>query len=39
MGIFYVLTVLAMLAVFVLVKKSTEKQNLINFCILSAIVF
>ena len=39
MGIFYVLTVLAMLAVFVLVKKSTEKQNLINFCILSAILY
>ena len=39
MGIFYVLTVLAMLAAFVLVKKSTEKQNLINFCILSAILY
>ena len=39
MGIFYVLTVLAMLSTFVLVKKSNEKLNLVNWCILSLIAY
>lgn len=39
MGIFYVLTVLAMLSTFVLVKKSSEKVNLVNWCILSLIAY
>ena len=39
MGIFYVLTVIAMLVTFVLFKKSDKKQNLINMCILSAICY
>ena len=39
MGIFYILTVLCMLAAFVLVKKSEEKINLINWCILSLITY
>lgn len=39
MGIFYILTVLAMLSTFVLVKKSSEKVNLVNWCILSLISY
>jgi hypothetical protein len=39
MGIFYCLTVLAMLATFVLVKKSNKKVNLVNWCILSIISY
>lgn len=39
MGIFYVLTVIAMIATFVLFKKSEKKQNLINHLILSVICY
>ncbi len=39
MGIFYCLTVIAMLASFVLVKKSDKKVNLINWCIISLIAY
>lgn len=39
MGIFYVLTVIAMLVTFVLFKKSEEKQNLISQAILSIICY
>lgn len=39
MGIFYCLTVVAMLATFVIVKKSDKKLNLINWCILSLIAY
>lgn len=39
MGIFYILTVLVMLVTFVLVKKSDEKVNLVNWCILSLISY
>ena len=39
MGIFYVLTVIAMIAIFVLFKKSEEKQNLVNHLILSVICY
>lgn len=39
MGIFYLLTVVAMLITFVLVKKSEEKVNLVNWCILSLIAY
>lgn len=38
-GIFYLLTVVAMLATFVLVKKSDKKVNLVNWCILSLISY
>ena len=39
MGIFYCLTVIAMLASFVLLKKSDKKVNLINWCIISLIAY
>ena len=39
MGIFYVLTVIAMLTTFVLFKKSEEKQNLVNHIILSFVCY
>lgn len=39
MGIFYCLTVIAMLVTFVIVKKSDKKLNLINWCILSLISY
>lgn len=39
MGIFYILTVVAMLATFVLVKKSDKKVNLVNHLILSVISY
>jgi len=39
MGIFYVLTVLAMITTFVLVKKSEKKVNLISWCILALISY
>ena len=39
MGIFYVLTVLAMITTFVLVKKSENKVNLISWCVLSLIAY
>ena len=39
MGIFYVLTVIAMIATFVLFKKTEKKQNLINHLILSVICY
>ena len=39
MGIFYVLTVIAMIATFVLFKKSEKKQNLVNHLILSVICY
>lgn len=39
MGIFYVLTVIAMITTFVLFKKSEKKQNLINHLILSVICY
>lgn len=39
MGIFYVLTVIALLVTFVLFKKSEKKQNLINHSILSVICY
>ena len=39
MGIFYCLTVIAMLAVFVLFKKSEEKVNLVNWCVISLVSY
>lgn len=39
MGIFYVLTVLAMITTFVLVKKSENKVNLISWCVLALIAY
>ena len=39
MGIFYVLTVIAMIATFILFKKSEKKQNLVNHSILSIICY
>lgn len=39
MGIFYVLTVIAMIATFVLFKKTEKKQNLVNHLILSVICY
>lgn len=39
MGIFYVLTVIAMIVTFVLFKKSEKKQNLVNHIILSVICY
>lgn len=39
MGIFYILTVIAMITTFVLLKKSEKKQNLISFLILSVICY
>ena len=39
MGIFYVLTVIALLVTFILFKKSEKKQNLINQAILSVICY
>lgn len=39
MGIFYVLTVIALLVTFILFKKSEKKQNLINHVILSVICY
>ena len=39
MGIFYVLTVAVMLAVFVLFKKSENKLNLVNQIILSVVCY
>ncbi len=39
MGIFYLLTVVAMLTTFVLVKKSDKKVNLVNWCILSLVSY
>ncbi len=39
MGIFYVLTVIAMITTFVLFKKSEKKQNLISHLILSVICY
>ncbi len=39
MGIFYVLTVLAMITTFVIVKKSENKINLISWCVLSLIAY
>lgn len=39
LGIFYILTVLMMVATFILVKKSDEKVNLISWCIFSGIAY
>lgn len=39
LGIFYMLTVIAMVITFVLVKKSDEKVNLISWCIFSGIAY
>ena len=39
MGIFYCLTVIAMLAVFVLFKKSEEKINLVNWCVIAILAY
>lgn len=39
MGIFYILTVIVLLAGFVLVKKSDEKRNLVSSCILGLIAY
>ena len=39
MGIFYVLTVIAMLVTFILFKKSEKKQNLVNHAILSVVCY
>lgn len=39
MGIFYCLTVLAMVMAFILIKKSDEKLNLISWIILTAITY
>lgn len=39
MGIFYCITVIAMLAVFVLFKKSEEKINLINWCVIALVAY
>lgn len=39
MGIFYVLTVIAMITTFVFFKKSEKKQNLVNHLILSVICY
>ncbi len=39
MGILYLLTVIAMIITFILVKKSEEKVNLVNWCILSVISY
>lgn len=39
MGIFYILTVIAMITTFVLVKKSEKKVNLISWCILALISY
>ena len=39
MGIFYCITVIAMLAVFVLFKKSEEKINLVNWCVISIVAY
>ena len=39
MGIFYILTVIVLLACFVLVKKSDEKRNLVSSCILGVIAY
>ena len=39
MGIFYILTVLGMILAFILVKKSEEKINLVNWFILSLIAY
>lgn len=39
MGIFYVSTVIAMFATFLLFKKSEEKQNLVSQCVLSLICY
>lgn len=38
-GLFYILTVLIMVATFILVKKSNEKVNLISWCVLSGIAY
>lgn len=38
-GIFYLVTVICMMASFVLVKKSDKKVNLINWCILAIIAY
>ena len=39
MGIFYVITVIAMYVAFILLKKSETKQNLISFGILGGIAY
>lgn len=39
MTIFYCLTVIAMLAVFVLFKKSEEKINLVNWCVIALVSY
>ena len=39
MGIFYCITVIAILAVFVLFKKSEEKINLINWCVIALVAY
>ena len=39
MGIFYCITVIAMLAVFVLFKKSEEKINLVNWCVIALVAY
>ena len=39
MGIFYILTVIAMLVTFVVVKKSDKILNLVNWIILSLISY
>lgn len=39
MGIFYVLTVIAMLVTFILFRKSEKKQNLVNHAILSVVCY
>ena len=39
MGIFYCITVIAMLAVFVLFKKSEEKINLVYWCVISIVAY
>lgn len=39
LGIFYILTVLAMVVTFILVKKNDKKVNLISWCIFSGIAY
>lgn len=39
LGIFYMLTVIAMIVTFIIVKKSDEKVNLISWCIFAGIAY
>ena len=38
-AIIYILSVIAMITTFILVKKSEEKVNFVNWCVLSGIVY